>query len=514
MEEAGVAKVTPRERRVTAIVAALVFFLFAFATLQFHDAAAIASKDLGRSVWTETAATTARLTPVIDAIVHETAVAGWLVKGMDTSRLQFDDSPDEASKTWEAAKDVGEALSDDSARERLVSRWTQEMRSQTRLAAAQPLVQAHLRDGNAPRHLDDLVDEYYKGLQAAVTGWIDNELPAGALVGILRANEIAIKPSTGNKAGGAGTVAAEDDSVPQFTSDLQQSLAQFLQSDPVREEIRAAWERDLAVGSAQEPLVKAIERDYSGRWMWAIAAAIFVTAAVSAILGGAWRTYVLAGPGQRLWPFLAYVAAVAIGIAAAFTTVRSMPTFLSDPLTQFTAFYQVGIQVAASIVKGVTVAAVCALMVACWSSFLLKTESVDHLEQQLATLRWSFHSATFVLVAGVLHVYAFYQWPSAFMSEEAAAAIQSGARVFALALGAVFSTLLLLMYVPGAKVLVAEARARQASADDSVVTRIENMLKEHGFDAAPSQQIVRFAQLFAPLLIAPLGAELVGLLGE
>jgi hypothetical protein len=39
------------------------------------------------------------------------------------------------------------------------------------------------------------------------------------------------------------------------------------------------------------------------------------------------------------------------------------------------------------------------------------------------------------------------------------------------------------------------------------------MLEEHGFDAAPTQQIVRFAQLFAPLLIAPLGAEIVSLLG-
>lgn len=100
------------------------------------------------------------------------------------------------------------------------------------------------------------------------------------------------------------------------------------------------------------------------------------------------------------------------------------------------------------------------------------------------------------------------------MSEEAAEGLRSGARVFALALGAAFSTLLLLIYVPGAKVLVEEARARQSSGDEARATRIETMWKEFGFDASPSQQIIRFAQLFAPLLIAPLGAEIVGLIGQ
>jgi hypothetical protein len=118
------------------------------------------------------------------------------------------------------------------------------------------------------------------------------------------------------------------------------------------------------------------------------------------------------------------------------------------------------------------------------------------------------------------------------MGESAAEAVQSGARVFSLALGAAFSTLLLLIYIPGSSVLVGEARARQAEArasdlqppegeeDDEPgpgakrAERIEDMLKEHGFDAAPVQQIVRFAQLFAPLLIAPLGAEIVQLLGS
>jgi hypothetical protein len=55
------------------------------------------------------------------------------------------------------------------------------------------------------------------------------------------------------------------------------------------------------------------------------------------------------------------------------------------------------------------------------------------------------------------------------------------------------------------------AGATPDDADDNPVERIDAMLKQHGFDGPVTQQIARFAQLFAPLLIAPL-AEIVGLL--
>ena len=80
--------------------------------------------------------------------------------------------------------------------------------------------------------------------------------------------------------------------------------------------------------------------------------------------------------------------------------------------------------------------------------------------------------------------------------------------------GATFSTLLLLIYVPGASVLKSEARARQSKQDTERTERIEEMLKRHGFGPSPMQQVVRFAQLFTPQLIAPLGAEIVGLFGD
>ena len=115
--------------------------------------------------------------------------------------------------------------------------------------------------------------------------------------------------------------------------------------------------------------------------------------------------------------------------------------------------------------------------------------------------------------------------PSAFMGEAGAALVRNGALTASLAVGAVFTMLLMLIYVPGANVLVREAdhRKREAAkrlwragiepdeADDNPIERIDAMLKQHGFDGPETQQFARFAQLFAPLLIAPL-AEIVGLL--
>jgi hypothetical protein len=135
-----------------------------------------------------------------------------------------------------------------------------------------------------------------------------------------------------------------------------------------------------------------------------------------------------------------------------------------------------------------------------------------------------------VLVAGVLESYALFQWPSAFLPEAGAALVQNGAKTSAMALGAVFSTLLLLIYVPGAKVLLEEADARKREAEAAAseasradpagqktdhtekpeerIQKIDEMLKLHGFDGTVTQHITRFAQLLAPLLIAPMAGLL------
>jgi hypothetical protein len=537
-----VASIWPTDRRrFTAGVAALVFALFALVTLWLHDAAGIGTGELGLSVWTASGPTESRVTPVVNAVLHKNAIAGWLANGIDPSRVETDDASNASPKIWNAALDLAEALSDDDARARLASTWTQEMQTPDRLAKLHELTNAYFvairkspkATQSANKALDGLVEMYDSALGTVGAAWVADELPPAAILGMLQANDLAIRvspaPAKKNaRHGGRGTAPPAKPTTATFVTELQRSAAAYLASRGVRDRVRVSWQQDLSFGSAQKPLTTATDRDYAGRWMWTIAAAIFITAAISAVLGAVWRLYTFTHPGERILPLIACLLFVVIGAAAGWMNLRPVPAFLTEPLGQFNDFYKVQVQWTSALLKSVALAAICALLVSSWSSFLFRTKDDNHLSQQLALLRWSFHTATFVLVAGVLHVYAFYQWPSSFLGEDAAMALQSGARVFSLALGAVFSTLLLLIYIPGASVLVGEARARQVEARAGTpkekggnpagggtrAEQIEKMLEEHGFDAAPMQQIVRFAQLFAPLLIAPLGAEIVSLLGS
>jgi ABC-type dipeptide/oligopeptide/nickel transport system permease component len=99
------------------------------------------------------------------------------------------------------------------------------------------------------------------------------------------------------------------------------------------------------------------------------------------------------------------------------------------------------------------------------------------------------------------------------MGEFAAAMIKTGAQSSAVSLGAIGTVLLLLIYLPGARVLEMEARARQEEPGSTPerVAQIKEMLERHGFDKSMTQQIARVAQIFAPLLVAPM-ASLFGLI--
>jgi hypothetical protein len=71
---------------------------------------------------------------------------------------------------------------------------------------------------------------------------------------------------------------------------------------------------------------------------------------------------------------------------------------------------------------------------------------------------------------------------------------------------------LLLIYVPAAQALTAEAQARHAAGDDTQKAAITKILADTGFNESPSKQVLTFAQMLSPLLVAPL-ANLIGLIG-
>lgn len=157
---------------------------------------------------------------ITDTILYTHGLAGWLAKETDTSVLEAA-AADEPTKTWEAFKAIAEALTDDEARARLVARWTLAVRSEETTSAVRAAISGYRRSVRkaeagdaeqariASRHVQSVVDLYAKGLAAVADDWVRSELPQPA--------------------------------------------------------IRELSRRDLNVASAQEPLVKAIESDFSGR---------------------------------------------------------------------------------------------------------------------------------------------------------------------------------------------------------------------------------------------------------
>jgi hypothetical protein len=91
--------------------------------------------------------------------------------------------------------------------------------------------------------------------------------------------------------------------------------------------------------------------------------------------------------------------------------------------------------------------------------------------------------------------------------------VASGAQSAAVAVGIAVSTLLLLIYVPAAQALTGVAKARQAAGIDAEEAEIDRILTDTGFDESPVKQVLTFAQMLSPLLVAPL-AGVIGPIGD
>ena len=499
--------VSPQRRRRAGILGLLMFVFFAASVLWFRSAAGIDATDFGVSLWAERSATEARLGDVVDAVLEDEPLGAWLSRQPPARLLSSKD--DDPPKRWKGISAVAEALTSDDARARLARQWARQLSAhEDRLRTLmRALREAPVESGSARDvPMADLRSLHREALDAVVPAWLATELPVTEVETMLLEHDLVLAP-------------AAKDAVPPhdaFVAALHSAIVPFILDRFAAETSTDAISTDLSPRTARESLLKGVEHDFAGRWMWALLAAIFLTAAVAAMVGGFSLVSDLGSEYKRGLP-LFYVVAVAAGLFLGWQLPDSAPAFLTEPLARFTDVYNVALKDDARLLNTAAVGAIFALLFAAGSSFLVETDSEAQLERQLGTLRWTFHTSTFVLVVGVLEVYALFQWPSAFLSESGAALVQNGAQMTAVALGAVFSTLLLLIYVPGAKVLVDEARALQKelkstgqAPDDARADAIDDMLKLHGFDGPLTQQIGRFVQLFAPLLVAPL-AQLVNL---
>jgi hypothetical protein len=529
MTDKTLACVSPRKRWTTVVVALALFVLFAGAAYGFRTVVGVNATDFGVTLWPEPTASSARITAVVDAVLHKERLAAWFAEQPIARKF-----PETGKKgkplPWEALTKFADALTSDDARKRLAAEWGREL-SRNEADLRESIRSFHKAKDESERTnaVDDAATHYRDALAKVASGWVKHELPVSEVLHISSEKKVTIDEAAERMAArdAASDAAAKQEQkttgnaatkpAQSLTLTLQAAAVTFLSDGVVTERIKSAVVDDLSQGAAQQSILTGAEHDYAGRCLWALLAAIFLTAAVSAIVGG--FTTVLSLESEHSYGLpVAYCLVVAFGLVVGWQFPSIGPAFLADPLQRYATLYNLSLMDAVKLLDSVGAGAICSLLFVGWASFLVGTGEDHHLGKQFAALRWTFHTSTFVLIAGVLEVYALFQWPSAFLGEHGSALLQNGAKTAAISLGAIFSTLLLLIYLPGARVLVNEADARKRivppgkdEPDPKRTAKLDAMMVKHGFDASFSQQAVRFATIFAPLLIAPL-ADLLDVL--
>lgn len=134
------------------------------------------------------------------------------------------------------------------------------------------------------------------------------------------------------------------------------------------------------------------------------------------------------------------------------------------------------------------------------------TPQVEALAWRAYCFRTCLNLSTALLVTGIFELVALTQllkpW---FSTETVGAVVDTGAFASATVVGAMFSAVLLNLYIVGSYILRTQAEA--AIAAGSAASDVQAVMTEHGLNTTTGQQIMRLAQAVTPLLVTvPLSA--------
>jgi hypothetical protein len=241
-----------------------------------------------------------------------------------------------------------------------------------------------------------------------------------------------------------------------------------------------------------------------GRLLWAITAVLFVATWCAGISIALWQIWtLLRWPRKRIVVAVSVAVAVAAGVFAATLDPITPDRFqlLGSMLQMLEGDNGTHMIEASRYFAGMAAAAIVLIVVASWST--MWHDSSDDLEPQLDGLRLVFNAGAVLLVAGALQVAALYSWPAsvfdAAIDADAGSKLESTALLVAGFVGAIFSSVLVLSYLPALSVL----RVRAINANHKA------KLEEKGFEDTWSKGLLRLLQALAPLLA---GVPLTGLL--
>ncbi|MDT7043524.1 hypothetical protein [Candidatus Nitronereus thalassa] len=138
--------------------------------------------------------------------------------------------------------------------------------------------------------------------------------------------------------------------------------------------------------------------------------------------------------------------------------------------------------------------------------------TLDTLSTQMHQLRNTLNIGSIALVAGILHMHAWLQWPASLFQD---ASFQSAASNTALAItvfwGTSFTLMLMATYGPAATTLSAQARhILQRDHHEGRIHDPQAWLKDHDLSITLGEQLPQIGIMLAPVLAGPLGSLVMG----
>jgi hypothetical protein len=138
------------------------------------------------------------------------------------------------------------------------------------------------------------------------------------------------------------------------------------------------------------------------------------------------------------------------------------------------------------------------------------SSEVEDLKSQMRELKTLVGMGSTLMVAGVLHMVVWLQWPAALVQDvRMSGAISNFSQAMGLYWGATFSLVIAAFYLPAARGIHRRAEASyRTETDEPNESGLQEWLKRNGLALAPAQQMPPLLAMFAPLLAEPIGSML------
>lgn len=138
--------------------------------------------------------------------------------------------------------------------------------------------------------------------------------------------------------------------------------------------------------------------------------------------------------------------------------------------------------------------------------------TLDTVSTQMHQLRNTLNIGSIALVAGILHMHAWLQWPAVLMQDPSMQSAVSGtALAITMFWGTSFTLMLMATYGPAATKLSAQARhLLKQEQQKGTIEDPQAWLKDHDLSITLGEQLPQIGIMLAPVLAGPLGSLVMG----